>query len=194
MTYPATVDFDADRRITRWHPLVQWLLAIPHLIVADVLSTLRHVLTLISFFTVLFTERIPRPLFDMIATTYRYEWRALSYALFLHEDYPPFDFKPTAEDNGAEPHTSLTITYPERLNRWKPLYKWFLAIPHYFVALALAIAALFVVLASFFAVVFTGEYPQAMRDFLVGVYRYGLRVQAYVGLLTDTYPPFRLAA
>jgi hypothetical protein len=194
MAYPAQLDFDADRRITRWHPLVQWLLAIPHLIVADVLSTLRNVLTLISFFTVLFTERIPRPLFDMIATTYRYEWRALSYALFLHEDYPPFDFKPAAEDNGAEPHTALTITYPEHLNRWKPLYKWFLAIPQYFVMLALAIAALFVVIASFFAVVFTGNYPQAMRDFLVGVYRYGLRVQAYVGLLTDTYPPFRLAA
>jgi hypothetical protein len=185
MAYPAQLDFDADRRITRWHPLVQWLLAIPHLIVADVLSTLRNVLTLISFFTVLFTERIPRPLFDMIATTYRYEWRALSYALFLHEDYPPFDFKPAAEDNGAEPHTALTITYPEHLNRWKPLYN---------VMLALAIAAQFVVIASFFAVVFTGNYPQAMRDFLVGVYRYGLRVQAYVGLLTDTYPPFRLAA
>jgi hypothetical protein len=192
MAYPARVDFDADRRITRWHPLVQWLLAIPHLIVADVLSTLRHVLTLISFFTVLFTERIPRPLFDMIATTYRYEWRALSYALFLHEDYPPFDFKPAADDNGVEPHTALTITYPERLNRWKPLYKWFLAIPHYFVMIALAVASLLVVLASFFAVVFTGNYPQAMRDFLVGAYRYGLRVQAYVGLLTDTYPPFRL--
>ena len=194
MAYPAQLDFDAERRITRWHPLVQWLLAIPHLIVADVLSTLRGVLTLISFFTVLFTERIPRPLFDMIAMTYRYEWRALSYALFMHEDYPPFDFKPTADDDGVEPHTALTITYPERLNRWKPLYKWFLAIPHYFVMIALAIASLFVVIASFFAVVFTGAYPQAMRDFLVGAYRYGLRVQAYVGLLTDTYPPYRLAA
>jgi hypothetical protein len=194
MAYPAQLDFDADRRITRWHPLVQWLLAIPHLIVAEILSTLRSVLTVVSFFTVLFTERVPRPLFDVIAMTYRYEWRALSYALFLHEDYPPFDFEPAATDNGVEPHTALTITYPERLNRWKPLYKWFIAIPHYFVMLALAIAAVFVVIASFFAVVFTGEYPIAMRDFLVGVYRYGLRVQAYVGLLTDTYPPFRLAA
>ena len=141
------------------------------------LSTLRSVLTLISFFTVLFTEQIPRPLFDMIAMTYRYEWRAMSYALFLHEDYPPFDFQPAADDDGVEPHTSLSITYPERLGRWKPLYKWFLAIPHYFVLVALAIGAVFVVIGGFFAVVFTGEYPLGARDFLVDVYRYGLRVE-----------------
>ena len=135
--YPARVEFHADRHIDRWRPLVQWLLAVPHLLIARALSTLRSVLTLISFFTVLFTEQIPRPLFDMIAMTYRYEWRAMSYALFLHEDYPPFDFQPAADDDGVEPHTSLSITYPERLGRWKPLYKWFLAIPHYVVLVAL---------------------------------------------------------
>ena len=156
------------------------------------LSSLRSVLTLISFFTVLFTEQIPRPLFDMIATTYRYEWRAVSYALFLHEDYPPFDFAPTATDDGVEPHTSVTITYPERLARWKPLYKWILAIPHYFVLVALVIGAFFAVIGGFFAVIFTGEYPLGARDFLVNVYRYSLRVSAYVGLLTDQYPPFAL--
>ena len=193
-SYPAQVEFHADRHITRWRPLVQWLLAIPQLMIAQALSTLRNVLTLISLFTVLFTEQIPRALFDVIAMTYRYEWRAMSYALFLHEDYPPFDFQSAAVDDGVEPHTSLTITYPEHLQRWKPLYKWFLAIPHYFVLLVLCIGACFAVIGGFFAVVFTGEYPERARDFLVGVYRYGLRVQAYVGLLTDAYPPFRLAA
>jgi hypothetical protein len=194
LPYPAQVEFEADRQITRWHPLVQWILAIPHLIVADVLSTLRTVLTLISLFTVLFTKQIPRSLFDMIAMTYRYEWRAVSYALFLHEDYPPFDFNPAATDNGLEPHTRVSLTYPEQLGRWNPLYKWFLAIPHYVVLIALMVASVFAVIGAFFAVIFTGRYPQAMRDFLVGVYRYSLRVQAYVGLLTDAYPPFRLAA
>ena len=192
--YPAQLEFHADRHITRWRPLVQWLLAVPQLLIARALSSLRSVLTLISFFTVLFTEQIPRPLFDMIAMTYRYEWRAMSYALFLHEDYPPFDFKPTADDDGVEPHTSLSITYPERLARWKPLYKWFLAIPHYIVLFALAIASVFVVIGGFFAVAFTGEYPLGARDFLVNVYRYGLRVSTYAGLLTDQYPPFSLAA
>jgi hypothetical protein len=193
MPYPAQLEFRGDRHITRWRPLVQWLLAIPHLFIASALRTLREVLTVISLFTVLFTEQIPRPLFDMIAMTYRYEWRAFSYAMFLHEDYPPFDFQPAATDDGIEPHTTLSITYPEHLNRWKPLYKWFLAIPHYVVLAVLAIAGVFAFIGGFFAVLFTGEYPEAIRDFLVGIYRYTLRVEAYAGLLTDEYPPFRLA-
>src|SRR3954468_9310472 len=138
--YPAQLEFQGDLHIDRWRPLVQWLLAIPHLFIANVLRTLRNLLILISFFTVLFTKKIPRPLFDVIAMTYRYEWRAMSYALFLHEEYPPLDFQPSAEDDGVEPHTTLSLTYPEELNRWKPLYKWLLAIPHYFVLVALAIA------------------------------------------------------
>lgn len=194
LSYPVTVSFDADRHITRWHPLVQWLLAIPHLMVSQALRSLRGVLTLISLFTVLFTKQIPRPLFDAIAMTYRYEWRAMSYALFLHEDYPPFDFTLAADDDGVEPHTSLTIAYPENLDRWKPLYKWFLAIPHVVVLAVLSIGAVFAVVAGFFGVVFTGEYPLGPRDYLVAVYRYGLRVQAYIGLLTDVYPPFSLDA
>ncbi len=192
--YPVQLDFEAERRMARWRPLVQWLLAIPHLIVAYALSSLREVLTLISFFTVLFTKRIPRGLFDTIAMTYRYEWRAHSYALFLHEDYPPFDFQPAAADDGVEPHTTVTFTYPEELSRWQPLYKWLLAVPHYFVLIGLVIAAVFVGLFGFFAVLFTGKYPVRARDFLVDAYRYSLRVQAYVGLLTDRYPPFALRA
>ena len=192
--YPAQLEFDADLHITRWRPLVQWLLAIPHLMVAQALNSLRGVLTLVSLFTVLFTKEIPRPLFDAIAMTYRYEWRVMSYALFLHQDYPPFSFRAEAIDDGAEPHTTLSLTYPDQLNRWAPLYKWFLAIPHYLVALALAIAAAGAVIVGFFAVVFTGKFPLGPRDFIVRAWRYGLRVQAYVGLLTDEYPPFALRA
>jgi hypothetical protein len=192
--YPAQLEFHGDRHITRWRPLVQWLLAVPHLLIVNALSSLRGVLTLISLFTVLFTKKIPRPLFDAIAMTNRYEWRTLSYALFLHEDYPPFSFHADAADDGADPHTAVSLAYPEELDRWKPLYKWFLAIPHYFVVAALVVAALGAVVFGFFAVLFTGEYPLGPRDFIVNVWRYGLRVQAYVGLLTDEYPPFALRA
>jgi hypothetical protein len=193
MPYPVQVEFHADPHIARWRPLVQWLLVIPQILIVDVLSSLRGILTLISFFTVLFTKKIPRALFDVTAMTFRYEWRAISYALFLHEDYPPFDFQPAADDDGVEPHTAVSLTYPEQLDRWKPLYKWILAIPHYVVMLGLAIASIFVVIAGFFAVVFTGQYPEGPRNFLVGAYRYSVRVQAYVGLLTDRYPPFALS-
>jgi Domain of unknown function (DUF4389) len=190
--YPAQLEFHADSEITRWRPFVQWLLAIPQLLVVEVLGTLRNVLTLISLFTVVFTKKIPRPLFEAIVMTYRYEWRVMSYALFMHEDYPPFDFRPSATDDGAEPHTMLSLTYPEDLDRWKPLYKWILAIPHYIVMVALAVAGVVAVLVGFFAVIFTGNFPLGTRDFIVNVWRYGLRVQAYVGLLTDQYPPFEL--
>lgn len=192
--YPTQLGFEGSQRIAHWRPLVHWLLAIPQLLVANALSTLRGVLTLIALFTVLFTRRIPRPLFDAIAMTFRYEWRVTSYALFLREDYPPFDFQPTAADDGVDPHTLVTFTYPEQMSRWKPLIKWLLAVPHYFVLLGLFIAATVVVFIGFFAVLITGGYPQGLRDFLVGVYRYNVRVQAYVGLLTDQYPPFTLHA
>jgi uncharacterized protein DUF4389 len=193
-SYPLQLEFHADRRITRWRPFVQWLLAIPHLMIAWVLRSLRQVLTLISLLTVLFTKQIPRPIFDAIVMTYRYEWRAMSYALFMHEDYPPFDFDLSSEDDGAELHTSLRLTYPEHLERWKPLYKWFLAIPQYIVVIGLLVAGFLGVIGGLFAVLLTGEYPEGIRDFLVSAYRYALRVEAYVGFLTDRYPPFSLAA
>jgi len=192
--YPLQLEFHAARSITRWRPLVQWLLAIPHLMIAWALRSLRQVLTLISFFTVLFTGRIPRPVFDAIVMTYRYEWRAMSYALFMHEDRPPFDFDLSSRDDGAEPHTSLGLAYPEHLERWKPLYKWFLAIPQYVVVIILAIVASLGVIAGFVGVLVTGGYPQGLRGFLVSAYRYALRVEAYVGFLTDRYPPFSLDA
>ncbi len=194
VTYPVQLEFHADRHITRWRPLVQALLAVPHLMIASALRTLRQVLTLISLFAVLFTKQIPRPIFDVIVMTYRYEWRAVSYAFFLHEDYPPFDFAQSSKDDGVERHTSLSLTYPEHLARWQPLYKWLLALPHYLVLVGLAIAACLGIVAGFFTVLVTGEYPERIRDFLVNAYRYALRVEAYVGFPTDRYPPFSLAA
>ncbi len=192
--YPLQLEFQAAPRITRWRPLVQWLLVIPHLMIAWALRSLRQALTLISFFTVLFSGRIPRPIFDAIVMTYRYEWRAVSYAFFMHEDYPPFDFDLSSEDDGVEPHTSLRLAYPEHLERWKPLYKWFLAIPQYVVVIILAIVASLGVIAGFVAVLVTGQYPQGLQGFLVSAYRYTLRVEAYAGFLTDRYPPFSLDA
>jgi hypothetical protein len=191
-TYPVQLNLTADTQVARWRPLVQWLLAIPHLAVTSVLTSLRQLLTAISLVTVLFTRRIPRQVFDAIAMTYRYEWRSASYALFLHDEYPPFDFQPSATDDAQTVDTAVSFTYPDEMSRWKPLYKWLVAVPHYVVMFALAVASVFVILFGLIAVALTGMYPARARDFLVGAYRYGLRVQAYVGLLTDAYPPFAL--
>ena len=96
-------------------------------------------------------------------------------------------------------HQSVHLDYvypgvPQDLNRWLPLVKWFLAIPHYIVLIILDIAAFFVVIIAWFAILFTGRYPSGMFDFVVGVLRWSLRVAAYAFLLvTDRYPPFSLA-
>jgi hypothetical protein len=80
------------------------------------------------------------------------------------------------------------------LNRWLPLVKWFLAIPHYIVLVVLAIAAVVAVVIAWFAILFTGRYPKGLFEFVVGVGRWALRVQAYAFLLvTDRYPPFTMA-
>jgi hypothetical protein len=188
---PVRVELAAPTSVARWRPFVQWLLAIPQLIIAYGLRALREALLVVSFFAVLFTKQIPRPIFDMVAMTYRYEWRVLTYLAFLRETYPPFDFTPVSDDPGNDP-ARYSIDYPPQLNRWLPLVKWLLALPHVVVLAFLTVGATLVSLAAAFVVLFTGEYPQPMRDFVVGVMRWGLRVEAYVFFMTDRYPPFTL--
>jgi hypothetical protein len=192
VAYPVSVDLDAPLEIARWRPLVHWLLAIPQLLISQALQTLRYVLTLISFFTIIFTKKIPRSLFDVIVMTMRYQWRTSSFMFFMREAYPPFDFQPASQDTGTDP-AKFSIEYPEELGRFMPLVKWFLAIPHYFVIMLLFIPVVLGGFAAFFAVLITGRYPEGIRNFQVGFSRWTSRVTAYVGLLTDRYPPFSLS-
>ena len=101
----------------------------------------------------------------------------------------------TRRPSKSRPSTwrSTTLTWQSDLNRWMPLVKWFLAIPHYIVLAFLAVGAFFAVIVAWFAILFTGQYPRGLFDFVVGVGRWGLRVNAYAFLLvTDRYPPFSL--
>jgi hypothetical protein len=188
---PVRFEFEAPERVANWRPLVHWLLAIPHLIVAYVLNIVLEVLWLVSFFTVLFTEQIPAGIFNFQVMVLRYQSRAYSYAWFMRESYPPFEFPMTAEDPGGDP-VLLSIERPEKVNRWLPLVKWLLAIPHYIVLFVYIIGAFFVLIAAFFAVLFTGKFPLGMRDFIVKVSRYGLHIQAYILFMRDEYPSFSL--
>jgi uncharacterized protein DUF4389 len=189
--YPVELDLQAPPEVPRWRPLVNWLLAIPQFLISNVLTRLRYVLLLISFFAVLFTKAIPKSLFDMIVMTYRYEWRVTTFGLWMREKYPPFSFTPAAQDDGIDP-AFVSVRYPSELNRWMPLVKWLLAFPHYVALVFVWIGTIFVIIASFFAVLFTGRYPQGMQNFVVGSARWTQRVKAYAGLLTDEYPPFSL--
>jgi Domain of unknown function (DUF4389) len=190
--YPyATFSLDAPLEIARWRPFVHWLLAIPQEIVAYVLTIVANVITLIAFFAILFTRTYPESLYNIVAMTRRYQYRVLTYALFMREPYPPFTFETLTRDPGGDP-SRLSVEYPRELNRWAPLYKWFLAIPHYIVLAILGIGAGVIIFISAFVILFTGKWNEGMRNFVLGVFRWGWRVTAYVTLLRDEYPPFSL--
>jgi hypothetical protein len=189
--FPLDADIEAPLEVARWRPLVAWILAIPHLIIANVLQSVGQALTVISFFAILFTKRIPDGIYNFQAMQIRYGWRANSYAGFMYEPYPPFEFEMTAADPGGSP-AQLSLGEQGELNRWLPLVKWLLVIPHLFVLLFLLIGAFFAYVVAFFAVIFTGKWPEGVRKYVVGVSRWAYRVSAYFMLLTDEYPPFSL--
>lgn len=185
------LELNAPLEVKNWRPLVHGILVIPYAIVAGVIGWVGGICAFIAFFTVLFTRRIPDGLVRFMAMSMRVQWRSISYAMFLREPYPPFEFTGSAADPGDDPAT-LAVDEPGELNRWLPLVKGFLAIPHFFCLFFLAIAAWFVLVIGFFAVLFTGRWPEGMRNFVVGVFRWGNRVTGYTYFLTDEYPPFSL--
>ncbi len=136
---------------------------------------------------IVFRERYPRWWFDFARELARFATRVGAYALLLTDQYPS-----TVDEQSVH----LEIDYPDverDLNRWMPLVKWLLAIPHLIVLVVLAIGAIFAIVIAWFAILFTGRYPRALFDYVVGVFRWGLRVEAYALLLiTDRYPPFSL--
>ena len=127
------------------------------------------VLWIISFFTILFTKK--NPFLGFQAMVLRYQWRVFSYVYWMRNEYPPFEFTVTARDNGIDP-ASVDVEDPIEMNRWLVLVKWLLAIPQYIVLLFLGIALWVVLLITFFAVLFTGKWPEGMRAFTVGVMRW----------------------
>ena len=136
---------------------------------------------------ILFRQKYPRWWFDWNLQLLRFGARVETYFLLLNDEYPSTD---------EEQNVHLDITYPDvkqELNRWLPLVKWFLAIPHYIVLFFLSVAALVLTIFSWFAILFTKRYPKSIFDFIVGVMRWSLRVAAYALVMTtDRYPAFSL--
>jgi hypothetical protein len=189
--YPATFRFDSPEKVANWRPVVNWLLAIPHFLILSPLRTLSQFCAVISWVAILFTGRIPAGLADAQSMYLRYTLRTWSFAGFLREEYPPFSFSPTPRDPGDDPR-ALVAVEPDlgERNRVTAFFRIILAIPHLLLVILLQVALLVVAIIGFFAVLFTGRWPVALREFALGVARWWLRVQAYVLLLTDEYPPF----
>ncbi len=211
-TYPARLDVDYPERLDRVTTFFRLLWVIPIAIVLSLLtasatSTVTTVrgsgevvttttntgggiaggLFVATLLMILFRRRYPRWWFDFALQLNRFGARVAAYVALLTDRYP------STED---EQSVHLGLEYPDAsrdLNRWLPLVKWFLAIPHYIVLFFLALGAIGAVIIAWFAILFTGRYPRALFDYVVGVGRWGLRVQAYATLLlTDRYPPFSL--
>jgi hypothetical protein len=212
--YPAQLSGNLDPAVSRWMWLFKWVLAIPHYVVLFFLFVAVFVTTIIAGFAILFTGRYPRGLFDFAVGVLRWNWRVSFYAYSAlgTDKYPPFTLART--DYPAD----FDIAYPERLSRGLVLVKWWLlAIPHYLIVAIIAggtwgwsrmngdieyanhdwsgatpgLLGLLVVIVALI-LLFTARYPQGLFNLVIGLNRWIFRVHSYAGLLTDTYPPFRL--
>jgi hypothetical protein len=134
-----------------------------------------------------FRQKYPRWWFDWNLNLMRFSNRVTAYLALLDDRYPSTD---------EEQSVHLDFAYPDtlHLNRWLPLVKWILAIPHYFVLIVLGLGAVVAVVLAWFAILFTGTYPRGLFDYVVGVLRWSNRVNGYAfTLVTDQYPPFSLS-
>jgi Domain of unknown function (DUF4389) len=205
--YPARLDIDYPERLNRLTTFFRLIWVIPILIILGLLSATGNEtvvtetgesvqtsgggisagLFVATILMIVFRQRYPRWWFDFARELTRFEARVGAYLFLLTDRYPS-----TVDEQSVH----LEIEYPDAergLNRWLPLVKWLLAIPHYIVLFFLAVIGVVVWVVAWFAILFTGRYPRALFDYLVGVGRWSLRVQAYAFLLvTDRYPPFAL--
>jgi hypothetical protein len=205
--YPASLEVDYPDQHNRVTTLFRLVLIIPIGIVIAVLTagatqTVYHQsgqvvrttsggiaagLFVATLLMIVFRKRYPRWWFDFALELARFGARVGAYFVLLTDLYPS-----TVEEQSVH----LQIDYPDverDLNRWLPLVKWLLAIPHFVLLIVLSVAAFFAVVIAWFAILLTGRYPRGLFDFVVGVGRWWLRVQAYAILLvTDRYPPFSL--
>jgi hypothetical protein len=200
--YPVRFAVDyPDRDLNRLTTAFRIIVAIPILIVVGTIGGAGPphawafaagsggVLFLPPLLMIVFRQKYPRWWFDWNLELLRFENRIGVYLALMDDRYPSTDDRQSVE---------LDFPYPDAardLNRWLPLVKWLLAIPHYIVLFFLWIGAVVAVLIAWFAILFTGRYPRGLFDFVLGVLRWGNRVVGYAFVLvTDEYPPFRLSS
>ncbi|MEO6653301.1 MAG: DUF4389 domain-containing protein [Ilumatobacteraceae bacterium] len=183
---------DSPNEIARWRPLVHWLLFIPHALILYGLRGLACVVALLYWLVLVFTGRLDRNLFGMMAMYERYTARATGFLLGFSDDFPPFDFRLGGADNDAYTPITLNLPEPPETGSRKLAFNVLLAIPHYVVFALYAIGAIVAVVFAWFAVLFTGRWPIGVRNFLVKLNNYYYRVWLYATMVEPAYPSFTL--
>jgi Domain of unknown function (DUF4389) len=186
--YPVRYDVEYPQDLSRWLIFVKWLLAIPHFLILYALLSAAGIVAFFAFFAILFTKRFPREFFDFNANVFRWNANVTSYYLLMRDEYPPFSW-----ESGKYPVT-FEIDYPEELSRWLIFVKWLLAIPNLIVLVFLYLGMCVALFIAFFAILFTTRFPESFFTFCVGVTRWSYRLNAYIYLMRDEYPPFSLDA
>ena len=186
--YPVQFSVDyGDGTRNRLTTLFRIIMIIPILVV--LMAVTYSSVMFAALLMILFREKYPKWMFDFQLEALRLNARVSAYLHLLTDRYPSTD---------EEQSVHLGVAYPDAgadLNRFMPLIKWLLAIPHYIVLLVLQLIALIVTIIAWFAIIITGKYPEGMFNYVVGVSRWTSRVTAYAFLLaTDRYPPFRLSS
>lgn len=190
MSYPATIEVETPERIDNWRPLVQWILAIPHLIVAAAMESLAGAIAIVTWFSVVFTGRLPVGLANFQVMIVRYTARAQLYTGFLYDEYPPYDFTMSAADPGGSPINVNIEPELEDRNRLTVGLRIIWVIPALLYMFLIAIVGMICWFLAFFAVLFTGRWPDGLRSWVMKTARVSIRLNAYALMLTDEYPPF----
>ena len=194
-SYPASFTFDPPEKVANWRPLVNWILAFPHFVILYAFRVVAEVVSVVAWFAILFTGALPESLANLQVMFLRYETRIYIYACFMREEYPPFAFTSTPVDDGDDPRVRVDFQ-PELTdrNRLTVGFRFILVIPQLVVLAVLGIVAWVVLVVAFFVVLFTGRWSEGARNLVLNIMRWYLRVQAYILLLADEYPPFSLEA
>jgi hypothetical protein len=202
--YPVNLKIDYSEKSNRLTSFFRIFLAIPIIIILALLTSEiqddnefteedKHdysvgIVFLPTMLMIVFRQKYPKWWYNWNLELTKFSTRVFSYLLLLRDEYPSTD---------QEQSVHITIPYPDAqkdLNRWMPLIKWFLAIPHVIVICFLFIGVIFCTIYIWFFILFAGRYPKVFFDYVVGVLRWSIRVSAYALLLTtDKYPPFKLS-
>lgn len=188
--YPVQAEVVTPPEIERWRVL-QFIAAIPHFIVLYVLNIGAEIAAIVAWFAILFTGRYPDGLWEFVAGVQRWQWRVITYAAFLHEKYPPFQLDSGQTDPATEP-ALFAVSNPGERNRLTCGLRFIWIIPAAIVNAVILWIAEIVIFIGWFVVLFTGRWPEGMRNFVVGALRWNIRVSAYAFLLVDEYPPFSM--